>query len=59
MFLANTSTQAESLLHGLEQISEGIGLNMNANKTEFMYFKPEGALSILHIKSSKSVNLRQ
>ena len=35
--LTNTPAQAESFLHSLEQPAEGIRLNVNANKTEFMY----------------------
>ena len=31
---ANTSTQAESLLHSLEQATSGIGIYINADKTE-------------------------
>ena len=34
--LANTPAQAESLLNSLEQTMEGISLNVNANKTEYM-----------------------
>ena len=41
---ANTPAEAESLLHSLEQAAEGISLNMNANKTEYMCFKREGAI---------------
>ena len=36
---ANTPAQAESLLNNLEQAPRGIGLYLNANKTEFMSFK--------------------
>ena len=32
--LANTPTQAETLLHSLERADGGIGLHVNANKTE-------------------------
>ena len=35
--LANTSTQVESLLHSLKQAAVGIGLYVNANKTEYMF----------------------
>ena len=34
--LANTSNQAETLLHSLEQATAGIGLHVNACKTEYM-----------------------
>ena len=36
--LANTLTQAESLLHSLEQRAGGICLHVNTDKTEFMCF---------------------
>ena len=45
MLLANTPAQAESLLYSLEQASGGIGLYVNAYKTEFMGFKKEGTIS--------------
>ena len=32
--LANTPNQAETLLHSLERAAAGIGLHVNANKTE-------------------------
>ena len=54
--LANTPTQAESLLHSLEQAAAGIGLNVNANKTEFMSFKGEGAISSLNGQLLKLVD---
>ena len=34
--LANTPNQAETLLHSLERAAVGIGLHVNAHKTEFM-----------------------
>ena len=36
--LANTPTQAKSLLHNLEQAAGGIGLHMNIDKTEYLCF---------------------
>ena len=45
--LANTSAQAESFLHSLEKAAGGIGLLVNVNKTELMYFKQEEAISTL------------
>ena len=33
--LANTLAQAETLLHSLERASAGIGLHVNAHKTEY------------------------
>ena len=37
-FLANTHTQAESLLHNLEHAAKSIGLHVNADKIESIYF---------------------
>ena len=34
--LANTPTQAEFQLHSLEQAAEGIGVHVNADKTEYI-----------------------
>ena len=45
VLLTNTPAQAKSLLHNLEQAAGGIDLHVNANKTEFMSFKPEKAVS--------------
>ena len=53
VLLANTPAQAESLLHSLEQAAESIGLNMNTNKTDYMCFKQEGAISTLNRRSLK------
>ena len=36
--LANTPNQAEALLHSLEQATAGIGLHVNAHRTEYMCF---------------------
>ena len=43
MFLANTPAQAEYILPSPQQAAGGIGVNLNANKTEFLCFKQEGA----------------
>ena len=45
---ANTPTQAESLLHCLDQAAGGIGFHMNADKTEYICFNWEGAISTLN-----------
>ena len=45
--LANTPTQAESLLNSLERTVGGIGLHVNANKTEYKCFNQRGDISIL------------
>ena len=36
--LATTPAQAETLLHSLERAAAGIGLHVNAHKTEYMCF---------------------
>ena len=56
VLFAITPTQAEFLLYRLEQTAEGIGLYVNANKTEFMYIKPEGAISALSGRLLKLVD---
>ena len=43
--LANTPAQAKSLLNSLEQAVRGIGLYINSNKTLYMCFKQDGAIS--------------
>ena len=37
--LANIRAEAEFLSHSTKQAARGIGLNVNADKTEFMCFK--------------------
>ena len=54
--LANTSIQAKSLLHSLEQAAGDISLHMNASKAEYMYFKQEGAISNLSGDPQKLVD---
>ena len=41
--LANTPNQAETLLHSLERAGEGIGLYVNAHKTEYIYIVKKNA----------------
>ena len=43
--LANTPTQAETQPHSLEQAAAGIGLYINANKMEYVYFNERGNIS--------------
>ena len=43
--LAKRPAQAESLLHILEQAVGGISLYVNANKTEYIYFKQDSKIS--------------
>ena len=45
--LANTSAQTETLLDSLERTAEGIGLQVNAHKTEYMCFNQIGHISTL------------
>ena len=45
--LANTSDQAETLLHSLERAAAGISLNVNAHKTEYMCHNQTGDISTL------------
>ena len=54
--LANTSAQAETLLHSLEQAAAGIGLLVNTDKPEYMCFKQSGDISILNGSSLKLVD---
>ena len=55
VLLANTLAQAESLHHILEQAAGSIGFHMNANKTEYMCFKREGAIATLSHRPLKLV----
>ena len=54
--LANTPDQAETLLHSLEQTTTGIGLHVNAHKTEYMCFNQTGDISPLDGSSLKLVD---
>ena len=45
--LAKTPAQAESLLHSLERAAGGIGLYVNADKTEYMCSNQIGDINIL------------
>ena len=54
--LANTPNQAETLLHSLERVAAGIGLHVNAHKTEFMSFNQKGDISTLDGTSLKLVD---
>ena len=56
MLQANTLTQAESLLHSLEQAAGGIGLHMSADKIEYMCFNQKGDISTQNGGSLKLVN---
>ena len=56
VLLANTPTQAESLLHSLEQAAGGIGLHVNVDKLKYVCFNKKGDISILNGGSLKSVD---
>ena len=45
--LANTPDGAETLLHSLEQAAAGVGLYVNAHKTEYMCYNQKGDISAL------------
>ena len=45
--LANTPDQAETLLHSFERATAGIGLYVNAHKTEYMCYNQTGDISTL------------
>ena len=45
--LANTPNQAETLLHSLERAAAGIGLYVNAHKTEYICYNQTGDISTL------------
>ena len=54
--LANAPAQAETLLHSLERATVGIGLHVNAHKTEYMCFNQTGDISTLGGSSLKLVD---
>ena len=56
VILANTPNQAETLLHSLEQAAAGIGLHVNAHKTEYMCYNHTGDISTLDRTSLKLVD---
>ena len=56
VILANTPNQAETLLHSLEQAAAGIGLDVNAHKTEYMCYNQAGEISTQDGTSLKVVD---
>ena len=54
--LANTPNQAETLLQSLERATAGIGLHVNALKTECMCYNQTGDISTLDGTSLKQVD---
>ena len=56
MLLANTPNQTETLLHSLERAAAGIGLHVNAHKTEYMCYNQTGNIATLDTTSLKLVD---
>ena len=54
--LENTPALAKSLLHCLERAAGGIGLHVNADKTEYLGFNQRGNISTLNGGSLKLVD---
>ena len=54
--LTNTPNQDETLLHSFERAAVGIGLHVNAHKTEYMCFNQTGDVSTLEGTSLKLVD---
>ena len=54
--MANTPNKAETLLHSLEQATAGIGLRVNAHKTEYICFNQTGDISTVDGTSLKLVD---
>ena len=54
--LENTPNQAETLLHSLERAAAGIGLRVNAHKTEYMCYNQIGNITTLDGASLKLVD---
>ena len=54
--LANTPNQAETLLHILEGAVAGIGLHINAHKTEYMCYNQTGDISTQDVPPPKLVD---
>ena len=54
--LANAPAQTKTLLHTLERAAAGIGLHVNAHKTEYMCFNQTGDIFTLNGSSLKLVD---
>ena len=54
--MENTPNQAKTLLHSLEWVTAGIGLHVNAHKTEYMCYNQTGNISTLDRTSLKLVD---
>ena len=57
--MANTPNQAETLLHSLERAAAGIGLHVNAHKTEYICYNQTGNITTLDGASLRLVDKRQ
>ena len=56
VILANAPNQAETVLHSLKRAAAGIGLHVNAHKTEYMCYNQTGNISTLDGTSLKLVD---
>ena len=56
LLLANTPTQAKTLLHSLEWATASNGLHVNAHKTEYVCFNQTGNISTLNGSPLKLVD---
>ena len=56
LLVVNTPNQAEALLHSLERAATGIGLHVNAHKTEYMCYNQTGDIYTLDGTSLKLVD---
>ena len=54
--LENSPNQTETLLHSVERAAAGIGLHVNAHKTEYMCYNQTGDISTLDGTSLKLVD---
>ena len=54
--LTNTPAHAKTLLHSPERAAAGIGLHVNADKTEYVCFNQTGDISTLNGSSLKLVD---
>ena len=57
--LANRPNQAETQLHSLERAAAGIGLHVNAHKTEYMCYNQTGNIATLDGASLKLVDKKK
>ena len=56
VLLANTPTQAKTLLHSLEWAAAGVDLHVNVHQTEYICFNQRGDISTLNGSSLKLVD---